>query len=310
MIVSIDKQLGNPVSSYLLHKSSSLIHILYDSWIFAKIPVGLLKLKGPFAFYFCLFCVPCWCYCYFQYFCFRVMLMIFNLTLCSPSSSHHNPFHRPSKFRQAGSSGGFLTFLFSEKTGLALKQSQVGSYHPLDVYSFQHLMFESYPIQDCQHFWTDRASGLKEETGFLEAPAEARGSRALRGDLSVSANPLLEQRSRAVQGIFISDYALLQWLHWSRRPFKWLRSRGRLNRLHRAAEPPNWSHPSQHQTSWPVKISETGGCCVGSRRRREVGEAPSLGLWSPPPPTTAVTQFSWWGQTIRCDAYHYSRQPF
>ena len=159
MIVSIDKQLGNPVSSYLLHKSSSLIHILYDSWIFAKIPVGLLKLKGPFAFYFCLFCVPCWCYCYFQYFCFRVMLMIFNLTLCSPSSSHHNPFHRPSKFRQAGSSGGFLTFLFSEKTGLALKQSQVGSYHPLDVYSFQHLMFESYPIQDCQHFWTARASG-------------------------------------------------------------------------------------------------------------------------------------------------------
>ena len=120
-------------------------------------------------------------------------------------------------------------------------------------------MFESYPIQDCQHFWTARASGLKEETGFLEAPAEARGSRALRGDLSVSANPLLEQRSRAVQGIFISDYALLQWLHWSRRPFKWLRMRGRLNRLHRAAEPPNWSHPSQHQTSWPVKISEPGG---------------------------------------------------
>ena len=96
MIVSIDKQLGNPVSSYLLHKSSSLIHILYDSWIFAKIPVGLLKLKGPFAFYYCLFCVPCWCYCYFQYFRFRVMLMIFNFSLCSPSSSHHNPFHRPS----------------------------------------------------------------------------------------------------------------------------------------------------------------------------------------------------------------------
>ena len=36
-------------------------------------------------------------------------------------------------------------------------------------------------------------------------------------------------------------------------------ARGRLNRLHRAAEPPNWSQPSQHQSSWPVKISETGG---------------------------------------------------
>ena len=57
MIVSIDKQSGNPVSSYLLHKSSSLIHILYDSWIFAKIPVGLLKLKGPFAFYLIVFSV-------------------------------------------------------------------------------------------------------------------------------------------------------------------------------------------------------------------------------------------------------------
>ena len=156
---------------------------------------------------------------------------------------------------------------------------------------------------------------IKRRNRFLGSPRRGSGEpgaqrRRTTRDLSVSANPLLEQRSRAVQGIFISDYALLQWLHWSRRPFKWLRSRGRLNRLHRAAEPPNWSHPSQHQTSWPVKISETGGCCVGSRRRREVGEAPSLGLWSPPPPTTAVTQFSWWGQTIRCDAYHYSRQPF
>ena len=36
-------------------------------------------------------------------------------------------------------------------------------------------MFEPYLIQDWQHFWTARASGLKEETGFLEAPAEAEG---------------------------------------------------------------------------------------------------------------------------------------
>ena len=102
MIVSIDKPSGNPVSSlYLLHKSSSLIHILYDSWFFAKIPVGLLKLKGSLAFYFIVFSVYLvdaivifsnsvfvWCWWY-------------SITHCSsPSSSHHIQVSANWKFRR------------------------------------------------------------------------------------------------------------------------------------------------------------------------------------------------------------------
>ena len=57
-------------------------------------------------------------------------------------------------------------------------------------------------------------------------------------------------------------------------------ARGRLNRLHRAAEPPNWSHPSQHQTSWPVKISETGGggCCCGNHLESAGNYLESFGI--------------------------------
>ena len=155
-----------------------------------------------------------------------------------------------SKFRQTGSSGGFLTFLFSEKTGLALKQSQVGSYHPFDVYSFQHLIFESYLIQDWQHFWTARASGLKEETGFLEAPAEAEGEPGAQRRSVSQCEPAPGATVASGARYFYFRLCPLAMAALEQAAVQMVEyARGRLNRLHRAAEPPNWSHPSQHQTS-------------------------------------------------------------
>ena len=147
-------------------------------------------------------------------------------------------------------------------------------------------MFESYPIQDCQHFWTARASGLKEETGFLEAPAEARGSRALRGggrqEICQSVRTRSWSNGRERCKVFL--FQIMPSCNGC------IGAGGRSNgrecartvksvapRCRAAKLVPPLSTPDQLtcQDQW-----DRGSCCccVGSRRRREVGEAPSLGL--------------------------------
>ena len=111
-------------------------------------------------------------------------------------------------------------------------------------------MFEPYLIQDWQLFWTARASGLKEETGFLEAPAEAEGEPGAQRRSVSQCEPAPGATVASGARYFYFRLCPLAMAALEQAAVQMVENaRGRLNRLHRAAEPPNWSHPSQHQTS-------------------------------------------------------------